>query len=59
VESAVEELLAKGLNFVHGARTEPWGQTLACFMSPEGILMGLSYAPWWHKPERPSEHRLL
>ncbi len=48
VAAAVEELEAQGQHFVHAARIEPWGQTLARFLSPEGILIGLSYAPWLH-----------
>ena len=28
--------------FIHEARLEPWGQTVARFMSPEGLLIGLS-----------------
>jgi catechol 2,3-dioxygenase-like lactoylglutathione lyase family enzyme len=48
VEAAVAELKAAGQSFVHEVRTEPWGQTLARFMSPEGLLIGLSYAPWLH-----------
>jgi catechol 2,3-dioxygenase-like lactoylglutathione lyase family enzyme len=49
VEAAVLELKARGIGFVHEARTEPWGQTLARFLSPEGLLIGLSFAPWLHK----------
>lgn len=48
VEAAVGELKAKGYRFIHEARTEPWGQTLARLLSPEGILIGLSFAPWLH-----------
>lgn len=48
VEAAVEEMKAAGQAFVHDARREPWGQTLARFISPEGLLIGLSYAPWLH-----------
>lgn len=48
VQAAVEELKAKGQVFVHEARLEPWGQTTARFVSPEGLLIGLSYAPWLH-----------
>lgn len=51
VTAAVEELKAAGQGFVHEARTEPWGQTLARFLSPEGLLIGLSYAPWLHEGE--------
>ena len=49
VQAAVVELKARGVDFVHEARTEPWGQTLARFLSPEGLLIGLSFAPWLHK----------
>ncbi|EWH01709.1 VOC family protein [Halomonas sp. BC04] len=49
VEAAVVEMKEKGQLFVHEARTEPWGQTVARFMSPEGVLVGLSYAPWLHE----------
>ncbi len=48
VASAVLELKAQGQAMVHDVRTEPWGQTLARFLSPEGVLVGLSYAPWLH-----------
>jgi hypothetical protein len=49
VRGAVEEMRAKGQKFVHESRLEPWGQTVARFMSPEGLLIGLSYAPWLHE----------
>ncbi|MGI6639143.1 MAG: VOC family protein [Desulfobulbus sp.] len=51
VESAVEEMKAKGQGFIHEARKEPWGQTVARFISPEGVLIGLSFAPWLHKQD--------
>ena len=46
VNAAVGEMKAKGQIFVHDTRLEPWGQTVARFISPEGLLIGLSYAPW-------------
>lgn len=49
VEAAVREMKEQGREFVHEARTEPWGQTVARFISPEGVLIGLSYAPWLHE----------
>jgi len=49
VEAAVAEMEESGYSFVHGVRLEPWGQTLARLISPEGLLVGLSYAPWHHK----------
>lgn len=50
VTAAVGEMQAAGQAFVHEARTEPWGQTIARFVSPEGLLVGLSFAPWLHEP---------
>lgn len=49
VHAAEAELEAAGQAFVHRARTELWGQTLARFISPEGLLIGLSFAPWLHE----------
>jgi catechol 2,3-dioxygenase-like lactoylglutathione lyase family enzyme len=49
VGEAASELEAKGFNMVHGARTEPWGQTVARLLSAEGAIIGISYAPWMHE----------
>jgi catechol 2,3-dioxygenase-like lactoylglutathione lyase family enzyme len=49
VEAAVEEMKRGGAHFVHNARLEPWGQTVARFLSPEGLLIGLTFTPWLHK----------
>ena len=49
VVQAVEELITRGYLFVHETKHEPWGQTVARFMSPENVLIGLSYAPWLHE----------
>ena len=46
VESATEILEAQGYQVLVSARKEPWGQTVTRFLSPEGILLGLSYTPW-------------
>ena len=48
VHAAVEELAVKDYVFVHGAKTEEWGQTVAHLLSSEGLLLGLSYTPWMH-----------
>lgn len=48
VHAAVNEMKAAGQDFVHEVRLEPWGQTIARFLSPEGALIGLSFAPWLH-----------
>ena len=52
VGSAAQELTAKSYDLLHGVKTEPWGQTIARLQTPEGVIVGISYAPWMHeKPE--------
>ena len=46
VAEAAGELEAKGYRLLHGARTEPWGQTVARLLSPEGLIVGFSYTSW-------------
>ena len=48
VKAAVSELEAAGHVLLHAAKEEPWGQTVARLLSPEGNLIGLSFAPWMH-----------
>ena len=49
VAEGAAELQEAGYRLLHEARREEWGQTVARIMSPEGILIGLSYAPWMHE----------
>ncbi len=46
VAAGAAELEQQGHTMLHGARTEPWGQVVARLLSPEGAIVGLSYAPW-------------
>ena len=48
IASAVEELRSSGQAFIHDIKVEPWGQTVARFISPEDILIGLCYTPSLH-----------
>lgn len=48
VAAGAAELEAAGFPLLHGARTEPWGQVVARLMSPEGLVVGLSYAAAAH-----------
>ena len=48
VAAGAAELQAAGHELLHEARTEPWGQTVARLQSVEGLIVGLSYAPWLH-----------
>jgi catechol 2,3-dioxygenase-like lactoylglutathione lyase family enzyme len=48
VAAAAEELKGKGFQLLHGAREEPWGQTVARLLSIEGSILGISYTPVFH-----------
>jgi catechol 2,3-dioxygenase-like lactoylglutathione lyase family enzyme len=48
VGEAVSELQAAGHRFLSGRREEPWGQTTSHLLSPEGLLVGVTYTPWMH-----------
>jgi hypothetical protein len=48
VTAAAGELEAQGFELVHPARTEPWGQTVARILTREGLIVGISHAPWLH-----------
>lgn len=51
VTSAAAELEAAGHRLLRGAREEPWGQTTARLLSPEGLLVGVTYTPWMHRSD--------
>jgi len=46
VAAAAAELQAKGYRLLVPPKTEPWGQTVARLLSPEGILVGVTITPW-------------
>jgi catechol 2,3-dioxygenase-like lactoylglutathione lyase family enzyme len=48
VQAAADELRAAGYTMLHDARVEPWGQTVARLLSPEHLIVGVSYAPPLH-----------
>ena len=48
VEAAAKEMEEQGHPLLHPARLEPWGQTVARLISPENVIVGISYAPWLH-----------
>jgi len=49
VAAGAEELRSRGYQLLHDVRQEPWGQTVGRLISPEGAVVGLSYAPSLHK----------
>ena len=55
VAEAARELEAQGHRLLREAREEPWGQTTARLLSPEGLLVGISYTPWMHGESQHAE----
>lgn len=53
VADAVDELTGKGYRVLRGARLEEWQQTTARLLSPEGMLVGISFTPWMHEAAQP------
>lgn len=48
VAEAANELAGQGHRLLREPREEPWGQTTARLMSPEGLLVGISHTPGMH-----------
>jgi catechol 2,3-dioxygenase-like lactoylglutathione lyase family enzyme len=46
VAAAANELVAKGHALIHATRTEPWGQTIARVLGPDGLIIGVCHTPW-------------
>ena len=46
VERATAALEQRGYRMLVRNKKEPWGQTVSRFMSPEGLLGGLTFTPW-------------
>jgi hypothetical protein len=49
IGAATDAIKTKGMKLFVEARVEPWGQTVTRFLSPEGILVGLTITPWLRK----------
>lgn len=48
IAPAVAELRTQGHRVLKDVTEEPWGQTTARLLSPEGLLVGVTYTPWMH-----------
>jgi catechol 2,3-dioxygenase-like lactoylglutathione lyase family enzyme len=46
VTAASAVLKGRGYRLLVEVRNEPWGQTVTRLLSPEGILVGVTYTPW-------------
>ncbi|HXZ03458.1 MAG TPA: VOC family protein [Ktedonobacteraceae bacterium] len=51
VAAASEEMKASGYKLIVEAREEPWGQIVTRLLSPEGVMVGLTYTPWMRENE--------
>jgi catechol 2,3-dioxygenase-like lactoylglutathione lyase family enzyme len=51
VDAAAQDLRRAGYELLHPPREEPWGQTVTRLQSPEGAIVGISYAPSLHDPD--------
>ena len=51
VGAGVAELGAAGHRVLRGPQEEPWGQTTSRLLSPEGLLVGITYTPWMNNPK--------
>ncbi len=51
VAAAGEEMKAKGYKLLVEGRKEPWGQVVTRLLSPEGVMVGLTYTPWMREGE--------
>lgn len=45
VEKATAELESRGYRMLIKNKKEPWGQTVSRFISPEGLLVGVTFTP--------------
>ena len=45
VEKATADLESRGYRMLIKNKTEPWGQTVSRFLSPEGLLVGITLTP--------------
>jgi hypothetical protein len=45
VEKATAELESRGYRMLMRNKKEPWGQTVSRFLSPEGLLVGVTVTP--------------
>ncbi len=45
VETATADLESRGYRMLIRNKKEPWGQTVSRFLSPEGLLVGITFTP--------------
>jgi len=51
VEQATAALESHGHRMLIKNKKEPWGQIVSRFISPEGLLVGITFTPWMREPK--------
>ncbi len=51
VENATADLESQGYRILVKNKKEPWGQTVSRLLSPEGLLIGITFTPSMRKEE--------
>jgi len=51
VEIATEELESQGYRMLVKNKKEPWGQIVSRFITPEGLLVGVTFTPLMRKDQ--------
>ncbi len=54
VAQSAAEMQQRGYRLLTDIKTEPWGQVVARLLSPEGLLLGLTYTPWMRESQAPA-----
>jgi hypothetical protein len=52
VQQATADLESRGHQMLIRNKKEPWGQTVSRFISPEGLLVGLTFTPSMREKKR-------
>lgn len=51
VEAATAALESAGYRMLVKNKKKPWGQTASRFISPEGLLVGITFTPSMRQPK--------
>ena len=52
VEKATAALESDGYRILSKNKKEPWGQTVSRLISPEGLLVGVTFTPWMREEKK-------
>jgi len=52
IQQATADLESRGHQMLISNKKEPWGQTVSRFISPEGLLVGLTFIPSMREEKR-------